>query len=52
MWGLGLAILLSITSGVWEVLWGTTDVLQKKTLFSAGGTACSQRDGRREERGG
>lgn len=32
MWGLGLAILLSITSHAWEVMWRSADVLQKKSL--------------------
>lgn len=30
MWGLGSAVLLSIPSGAWEVLWRSADVLQKK----------------------
>lgn len=30
MWGLGLAISLSVTSWAWEVMWRSADVLQKK----------------------
>lgn len=50
MWGLGLAILLPIPSGAWEVLWRSADLLLKKPLFSAERTVGSGRDGRQEER--